>query len=57
MKKKTVAGLIGVVAAGVGAAGSMAAVSSILYNKCVAAAPCIDKEDRWPAQLEGREWA
>lgn len=57
MKKKTVAGLIGVVAAGVGAAGSMAAVSSILYNKCVASAPCIDKADRWPAQQEGREWA
>jgi len=57
MKKKTAIGLIGVVAAGVGAAGGMAAASSILYNKCVASAPCVEKTDRWPAQREGREWA
>lgn len=57
MKKKTAAGLIGIAAAGLGAASGMAAASSILYTKCIAAAPAIDKAERWPVQQEGREWA
>lgn len=58
MKKKTIAGLIGVAAAGLGAAGGMAALSSLLYNKCVAAAPRTEETaERWPVQQEGREWA
>lgn len=58
MKKKTVAGLIGVAAAGLGAAGGVAALSSLLYNKCVAAAPrAKETPEVWPALQEGRTWA
>lgn len=58
MKKKTVAGLIGVAAAGLGAAGSVAAISSLLYNKCVAAsAKPKETPEVWPALQEGRAWA
>ena len=58
MKKKTIAGLIGLVAAGAGITGSAVALGNLLYSRSVASAPCIpDKSDRWPSQQAGREWA
>lgn len=58
MKKKTIAGLIGLVAAGAGITGSAVALGNLLYSRSVASAPSIpDKVDRWPSQQAGREWA
>lgn len=58
MKKRTIAGLAGVVAAGVGVTGSIVALGNLLYARSVAAAPQNrDKTDRWPSQQAGREWA
>ena len=58
MNKKTIAGLIGLVAAGAGITGSAMALGNLLYSRSVASAPCTpDKVDRWPSQQAGREWA
>ncbi len=58
MKKKTVLSLVGLAAAGAGAAGGVAALGSLLYTKIIAPAPMRrDVTDRLPAQQEGREWA
>lgn len=58
MKKRTVAGLVGVAAAGAGAAGGLVALGNVLYSRSIAAAPKDkEKKDRWPSQQAGREWA
>lgn len=58
MEKKTAVGLFGAVAAGLGAVGGMAAVSSLLYSKCIASAPRTKEvPEYWPVRREGREWA
>lgn len=58
MKKGTVAGLIGLAAAGVGVTGSLVALGNLLYSKAVAASPKDEnKSERWPVYQEGREWA
>lgn len=58
MKKSTVASLVGIAAAGVGAAGGLVALGNLLYSRSIAAAPQNkDKTDRWPSQQEGRDWA
>lgn len=58
MKKGTIVSLIGLAAAGAGAAGSLVAMGNLLYAKAVAASPQDrNKTDRWPIQQEGREWA
>lgn len=58
MKKGTVAGLIGLAAAGVGVTGSLVALGNLLYSKAIAATPKDkNKTDRWPIQQEGRRWA
>ena len=58
MKKSTIVSLVGIAAAGAGAAGGLVALGNQLYAKCIAAAPQDkDKTDRWPVQQKGREWA
>lgn len=58
MKKGTVAGLIGLAAAGVGVTGSLVALGNLLYSKAVAASPKDEnRTERWPVYQEGREWA
>ena len=58
MKKRTVASLIGIAAAGVGVTGSLVALGNLLYSKTVAASPKdMNKTDRWPSQQAGRQWA
>ena len=58
MKKSTLAGLVGLVAAGAGITGSAVALGNLLYTRSVAAAPYNpDKTDRWPSQQAGRDWA
>lgn len=58
MKKGTKLGLLGL-AAGVGAAGSLAAVSNTLYNQIMVPVPrnpALDEKEP-PLQQEGRRWA
>lgn len=58
MKKSTVVSLLGLAAAGAGAAGSLVALGNLLYSRSIAPAPQNqDKADRWPTQQEGRLWA
>lgn len=58
MKKRTLAGLAGLAAAGVGVTGSLVALGNLLYTRNIAAAPRDpNRADRWPAQQAGREWA
>ena len=58
MKKGTVAGLIGLAAAGIGVTGSLVALGNALYSKAVAATPKDNcKTDPWPNMQEGRLWA
>ena len=58
MKKKTTFGLLGLAAAGAGAAGGWAALGSYLYNRVMI--PQIrdpEEEDVNPVQIAGRDWA
>lgn len=56
--KSTIVSLIGLAAAGAGAAGSMVALGNLLYSKAIAPTPQDpNKTDRWPTQQEGRIWA
>ena len=58
MKKKTTFGLLGLAAAGAGAAGGWNALGSCLYNQCmVPLARDPDEPDPNPVQAEGRAWA
>ena len=58
MNKRTLAGLAGLVAAGVGVTGSLVALGNLLYTRSIAAAPQNpNKTDRCPSQQKGREWA
>ena len=58
MKKSTIAGLVGLVAAGAGVTGGLVALGNLLYTRSVAAAPKIpDRTDRLPSQQAGRQWA
>lgn len=58
MERKTVTRLLRIAAAGMGAAGGLVALESLLYSKCIASAPCVkNKTERWPVLQEGREWA
>lgn len=58
MKKKTTVGLLGLAAAGAGAAGGWAALGNYLYNQMMLPqARDPEQEDRNPAQNEGRLWA
>jgi len=58
MKKKTTFGLLGLAAAGAGAAGGWAALGNYLYDRCMI--PKVREPDEPEAnqvQAEGREWA
>ena len=58
MKKKTTFGLLGLAAAGVGAAGGWTALGNYLYNQCMV--PKVrdpDLPEANPLQEEGRLWA
>lgn len=58
MKKKTTFGLLGLAAAGAGAAGGLTALSNYLYGKCMI--PLVrdpEEADANPVQEEGRRWA
>lgn len=58
MKKSTAAKLLGIAAAGAGAAGSLLALGNVLYKIGVARlAPPLERTDRYPSQQAGREWA
>ena len=58
MKKGTVAGLIGLAAAGAGVTGSLVAIGNVLYSKAVGATPTDwNKTDSQPLWQEGRQWA
>ncbi|MBD5119294.1 MAG: alpha/beta hydrolase [Clostridiales bacterium] len=58
MKKKTTVGLLGLAAAGAGAAGGWAALGNYLYNQMMLPqARDPEQEDGNPAQNEGRLWA
>lgn len=58
MKKRTVLSLLGVAAAGAGAAGGLVALGNILYSAAIAPCPrSEDPEDRYDALKEGRSWA
>ena len=58
MKKKTTFGLLGLAAAGAGAAGGWTALGNYLYNRVML--PQVrdpEEEDVNPVQAEGRKWA
>ena len=58
MKKKTTFGLLGLAAAGAGAAGGWAALGNYLYNRVMV--PQLrdpEEEDINPVQAQGRQWA
>lgn len=58
MKKKTTVGLLGLAAAGAGAAGGWNALGNYLYNQCmIPLARDPDQEEADPIQAEGRAWA
>lgn len=58
MKKKTTVGLLGLAAAGAGAAGGWKALGNYLYNLCmVPLARDPDQPEANPVQAEGRAWA
>ena len=58
MKKSTIAGLVGLVAAGAGITGGLVALGNLLYTRSIAAAPKIpNRTDRLPSLQAGREWA
>ncbi|MDD6160543.1 MAG: alpha/beta hydrolase [Oscillospiraceae bacterium] len=58
MKKRTIAGLVSLTAAGLGAVGGVAALGNLLYSKAIVPVPIREeKTDRWTVQQEGRLWA
>ena len=58
MKKRTVLSILGVAAAGAGAAGGLMALGNALYSAAVAPSPRKEEPvDRYDAQKEGRSWA
>ena len=58
MKKKTTVGLLGLAAAGAGAAGGWNALGNYLYNQCmVPLARDPEEQEANPIQEEGRAWA
>lgn len=58
MKKRTVFRILGVAAAGAGAAGGLMALGNALYSAAVAPSPRSEEPvDRYDAQKEGRNWA
>jgi len=58
VKKGTAAGLLGLAAAGIGAAGGLVALGNLLYTRSIAPTPYDrNKTDRLPYLQSGREWA